>query len=299
VLVTLSKLLAPFIPFTAEAIYQNLVRGVDDGAPLSVHHTFYPAADTAALDRRLLDKMRLVINTAALGRSARGETGKLRQPLARARVFVGSQQQRDDLRELADVLAEEINVKEIDIVSEVGELVSYKLLPNNRTLGPKFGPLFPAVRAALATLDPAAAATSLQAGELLELSVDGRVVSLSGDDVLVQTEPLGGLAVAGEKGVTVAVDPHLTPALAREGYARDLVRVINTLRKDAGFDISDRVTLGYEAEGEVAAALSDFAEFIAGETLAVEFAPGLLEDATLSHTAKLGDDTVKLSLRKI
>jgi isoleucyl-tRNA synthetase len=299
VLVALSKLLAPFIPFTAEAMYQNLVRSVDDGAPLSVHHTFYPDVAPATLDRRLLDKMRLVINTAALGRSARGETGKLRQPLARARVFVGSQQQRDDLRELADVLAEEINVKEIDIVSEVGELVSYKLLPNNRSLGPKFGPLFPAVRAALTALDPAAAAMTLQAGEPLELSVDGQVVSLSGDDVLVQTEPLGGLAVAGEKGVTVAVDPHLTPELAREGYARDLVRVINSLRKDAGFDISDRVALGYEAGGEVAVALADFAAFIAGETLAEQFAPGLLADAALRHTVEVGDEPVTLTLRKI
>ncbi|HMT21842.1 MAG TPA: class I tRNA ligase family protein, partial [Promineifilum sp.] len=197
VLVEFTRLLAPFIPFVTEAMYQNLVHSHDAGAPASVHHTLYPQADAATLDRRLLDKMRLAINTAALGRSARGAAGKLRQPLARAKVFVGSQQERDDLRELADVLAEEINVKEIEIVSEVGELVSYRLMPNNRVLGPRLGTLFPAVRDALAALDPARAAQTLQAGGALALHVDGQMVSLSGDDVLVHTEPLGGLAVAG------------------------------------------------------------------------------------------------------
>ncbi|WP_374687324.1 class I tRNA ligase family protein, partial [Promineifilum sp.] len=156
VLVEFVTLLAPFIPFTTEVMYQNLVRSVNPDAPASVHHLFYPTADAAALDHRLLDKMRLAINTAAVGRSARGAAGKLRQPLATAKVFVGSAQERQDLEELADVLAEEINVKRIEIVSEVGELVSYKLLPNNRTLGPKLGSLFPAVRGALTALDPTA-----------------------------------------------------------------------------------------------------------------------------------------------
>ncbi|MCP4417998.1 MAG: class I tRNA ligase family protein, partial [Chloroflexi bacterium] len=137
VMVKFIRLLAPFIPFTTEAMYQNLVRGIDANAPASVHHTLYPDAYADDLDRRLLDKMRLAITTASLGRSARSSVDiKLRQPLAKARVNVGSQQEQDDLQELADVLAEEINVKEIEVVSEVGELVNYKLLPNSRVLGP-------------------------------------------------------------------------------------------------------------------------------------------------------------------
>ncbi len=300
VMVEFIKLLAPFIPFTTEVIYQNLVRSVDTTAPASVHHTFYPQVDEAQFDRRLLDKMRLAINTAALGRSARGSADvKLRQPLAKAKVFVGSQQERDDLRDLADVLAEEINVKEIEIVSEVGELVSYKVLPNNRTLGPKLGALFPAVRGALAALDQAAAAATLQSGETLELVIDGKTVGLSGDDVLVQTEPLGGLAVAGEKGVTVAVDPHLTPELVQEGYARDLVRAVNNMRKEAGYDISDRIELGYEATGDVAATLVNFADFIGGETLAVRLMDGELSDADFRQTVTVGEQQVDLALRKV
>jgi isoleucyl-tRNA synthetase len=299
VLVEFAKLLAPFIPFTTEAIYQNLVRGVNSSAPASVHHNFYLQVDEAALDHRLLDKMRLAITTAALGRSARGVVGKLRQPLARAKVFVGSQQERDDLRELSDVLAEEINVKEIEIVSEVGELVSYKLMPNNRILGPKLGPLFPAVRNALAALDPAAAAMTLQTGGVLALQIDGQMVSLGGDDLLVQTEPLGGLAVAGEKGVTVAVDPHLTPELVQEGYARDLVRVVNAMRKDADFDISDRVELGVAAGGDVAVAVTHFADYIRQETLATRLLTGALENPDFTKPAEVGDQKVTLTLRKI
>ena len=299
VLVEYTKLLAPFVPFVTEDMYQNLVRTVDADAPQSVHHQLYPMADQSTLDRRLLDKMRLAITTAALGRSARGAADvKLRQPLAAAKVFVGSQQERTDLMELADVLSEEINVKAIEIVSEVGQLVSYKLLPNNRVLGPKLGQQFPAVRQALSELDAAVAAATLHAGDTLEVSVNGDVYTLDSEDVLVQTESLGGLAVASEKGVTVAVDVALTPELVQEGYARDLVRMINNMRKDAGLDISDRITLGYEAESDVSAALSNFRDFIMQETLATKLAAGLLPEPLFAQTAEIGDESVTVSLVK-
>jgi isoleucyl-tRNA synthetase len=300
VLVAFTKLLAPFVPFVTEAMYQNLVRAVDPTAPQSVHHTLYPDADADTLDHRLLDKMRLAITTAALGRSARGAADiKLRQPLAEAKVFVGSAQEREDLLELADVLSEELNVKAIEIVSEVGELVSYKLLPNNRVLGPKLGQNFPAVRQALGALDPAQAAARLQAGEALEIAVDGQVYWLEGDDILVQTESRGGLAVASEKGVTVAVDVNLTPELVQEGYARDLVRTINSMRKDAGLDISDRIRVGYEAEGDVAETLRAYAGYISQETLATELVPVLLDGAGLTQAADIGDGRLVLSLSKV
>ena len=181
----------------------------------------------------------------------------------------------------------------------MGELVSYKLLPNNRTLGPKLGPLFPAARAALAELDAAEAATTLLAGRPLELAVNGQAVTLSGDDVLVQTESRGGLAVASEKGVTVAVDPHLTPELVQEGYARDLVRVVNAMRKDAGLDISDRIELAYNAAGDVAAALVNFAGFIQAETLATRLTAGGLDGDGFRQQVTVGDAPVELALRRV
>ena len=289
VLVTFAKLLAPFIPFTAEAIYQNLVVGVDESAPVSVHHCLYPTAEAEALDHRLLAKMQLAITTASLGRSARGSADiKLRQPLSRARVFVGSRQEREDLQALAEVLAEEVNVKTIEIVAEVGELVNYKLMPNNRVLGPKFGKRFPQVRAALNALDPTETARALLAGEMISVTVGDEVVSLNNEDVLVQTEARGGLAVASGKGVTVAVDTELTPALLQEGYARDLVRHVNNMRKKAGLEISDRIVLAYVAEGDVAAALVNFAAYIQQETLTTSLVSGGLDDALYEEQVMVG-----------
>ncbi|MCP4418280.1 MAG: isoleucine--tRNA ligase, partial [Chloroflexi bacterium] len=252
------------------------------------------------LDRRLLDKMRLAITTASLGRSARSSVDiKLRQPLAKARVNVGSQQEQDDLQELADVLAEEINVKEIEVVSEVGELVNYKLLPNSRVLGPKFGKNFPKVRNALMALDAAEAARSLQAGETLTLEVAGEMVMLDGEDVLVQTESRGGTAVASDKGVTVAIDTELTAVLLQEGYARDVVRHVNNMRKDAGLQISDRITLSHQgASGDVAAALSNFTDYIQQETLTVSLLTGSLPDSLHSQSVAIGEQQITLQLRK-
>ncbi|MCA9991704.1 MAG: class I tRNA ligase family protein, partial [Anaerolineales bacterium] len=303
VLVSMVKLLAPFVPFMTEAMYQNLVRQVDAGAPASVHHCLYPTADEAALDRRLLDKMRLGITTASLGRAARSAADlKLRQPLARARVNVGTQQERDDLLELAEVLAEEINVKELEVVSEVGELVNYKVLPNNRLLGPRLGKGFPQVRAALMALDPAGVAHTLQTSGQITLTVQGQAITLTDEEVLVQTESKGGLAVASDKGVTVAIDTTLTPALVQEGLARDLVRAINTMRKEAGLDISDRIHLTYSAApGDTADALDNYAGYIARETLAVslaasEFPAGDVDQYT--QTLTIGDNHVVIRLWK-
>jgi isoleucyl-tRNA synthetase len=299
VLLGMVKLLAPFVPFVTEAMYQNLMHSVDPGAPASVHHCDWPVAESAGLDLELLDKMRLAINVAGLGRSARSAADfKLRQPLARARVHVGSQQARQDLLDLVDVLAEEINVKEIEVVSEVGELVDYKLLPNNRVLGPRFGPLFPKVRAALAGLNAAEAARQLQAGADLELVVAGTLVSVNSGEVLVQTESRGGLAVASDKGVTVAVDTTLTPELIQEGYARDLVRIINTMRKDAGLALDDRIDLFYQAEGELADTLVNFGDFIRQETLALTLRPGSAADADYQQSVELEGQQVDLSLQK-
>lgn len=307
VLVEYVKLLAPFIPFTAEVIYQNLVRSVDSAAPKSVHHCLYPESIIKEMSveeghefNDLLQKMGLAITTASLGRAARSAADiKLRQPLAKARINVGSAREKGYLRELREILSEEINVKEIEIVMQVGELVNYKLMPNNRVLGPKFGQNFPKVRQALLALDPAAAARTLQAGEPLTLQVAGETVTLGNEDVLVQTESRGGTAVASDKGVTVAVDTELTPALVQEGFARDVVRQVNNMRKDAGLEISDRIELSYQgANGDVAAALTNFADFVQQETLTVHLQSGPMPDALYSQTVTIGDQDVTLQLRK-
>jgi isoleucyl-tRNA synthetase len=300
VLVEFIKLLAPFVPFVTEAMYQNLVRGVDAAAPKSVHHLLYPTADATLLDRRLLDKMRLAITTASLGRAARAtEDIKLRQPLAKARVNVATQQEQADLIELADVLAEEINVKKIEVVSEVGELVNYKVLPNNKVLGPRLGKLFPQVRGALEAMNPAEVARAVQLGKTVTFQMGEQIVELGWEDVVVQTEARGGAAVASDKGVTVAVDTTLTPELLQEGYARDIIRQVNEMRKKAGLEISDRIELAYGASGEVAAAFANFDALIAQETLAVSLVAGRLAETLYDTAVSVGGQSVTLALRKV
>ncbi len=305
VLETMTRLLAPFIPFTTEAMYQNLVRSVEPQAPASVHHTAFPEADAATLDRALLDKMRLAITVASLGRAARSSADvKLRQPLSKARVNVATQRERDDILELSEVLAEEINVKQIDVVSEVGELVDYKVLPNNRLLGPRFGAGFPRVRSALLALDAAQAVAHLQQHGALPLEVDGETITLGQEDVLVQTESRGGLAVASDRGVTVAVDTTLTPELVQEGYARDLVRAVNNMRKEAGLEIDDRIHLAYAPsdDPDVVAALAGFGAYLQQETLALslqELTPEWAEAGDVyREQAAVGESQLTMALRK-
>jgi isoleucyl-tRNA synthetase len=278
-LVTLSKLLAPFVPFVTEVMYQNLVRsmGRPGEAPESVHHCAWPAADVGQLNNELLAEMELAMLVAALGRSARanGQVTKLRQPLARARVHVGTEREKIDLSGLTDILKDEINVKELEVVREVGELVQYRLLPLNKVLGPKYGPLFPKVRQALAAADPAAAVARLHAGENLPLQVESETVELTPDEVIVQTQAAGGYAIASDRGVTVAVDTAITPELAQEGLARDVVRLVQVLRKKADLNLDDRIRVTFETQDkQLAAAMAAYADYITAETLCDELTAG-------------------------
>jgi isoleucyl-tRNA synthetase len=208
---------------------------------------------------------------------------------------VGTEREKVDLSQLSDLLKDEINVKELEIVKEVGELVQYRLLPVNRVLGPKYGKLFPKIRQALETVDADAAVARLHAGQNLALDIDGRTVELSPDEVLIQTHAAGGYAIASERGVTVAVDTAITPELTQEGLARDVVRLIQVLRKKSGLNLDDRIRVSFDTrDEELAQAIMTHSDYIAKETLATE----LLAGAPINQDAVLGptDDEVKLPL---
>mgnify|MGYP001826669133 CR=1 FL=1 len=249
VLVKLTKLLAPLTPFVTEVMYQNLVRSVQPGAYESIHHCDWPQVDEASIDQELLDQMALARRVASLGLGARGSANiKVRQPLAKAMAYVGDV--RGELTdELVAIVADELNVKQFEFVEEEGTLVGYRLLPDNKILGPKFGPRFPKLRTALAAADPALVVKRVRAGLPVTLEVEGERVELAPEEVLIQTQPAEGLAVAADKGVTVAVDAVITPELRVEGRAREVVRRVQTMRKDADFNIEDRITTWYAAEG--------------------------------------------------
>jgi isoleucyl-tRNA synthetase len=274
VLTTLCRLLAPFVPFVTETMYQNLVRSVDANAPESVHHTAWPQPDPAAVDDSLLTQMALVRQIVTLGHSARARRNiKVRQPLDRALVHLKDDTARPGDEFLA-LVRDELNVKRVEFVKDADDLVTYQLFPDNEALGPRFGKRFPAVRAALSELDQSAAARRVQAGLGLRLEVQGEELELAPEEVLVREESREGLAVASERGVTVAVDTVLTPALAAEGLAREVVRRVQNLRKEAGFNLDDRIVTVYQADGELAGAIEAWRDFIAAETLSVEFVAG-------------------------
>ena len=173
---------------------------------------------------------------------------------------------------MLDLLADELNVKEVTFVEEEGELVTYQLLPLNRVLGPKFGKAFPKVRKALTQLDAGAAVATLNAGEALRLTLDdGTQVELTPDEVLVQTQAREGFGVAGEGGLVVALDTAITPELEQEGLAREIVRRVQELRKQADYDLTDRIAVTYKAEGKLAEAIVAYGRDIADEVLADRF----------------------------
>ena len=265
VLVKLVKTLAPFTPFVTETMYQNLVRSVYPEAYESIHHCEWPQADLTTVDEKLLEQMSLARHIASLGLSARSEANlKVRQPLSKVLVYAAKATLSE---ELIAIVVDELNVKSLEFIKDASTLIRYKVMPDNKILGPKFGARFPKVRAALEALDPTLAAVNVRDGLPVNLHVDGEIIELAPIEILVQTQPAPGLAVAADKLITVAIDTTLTPELRAEGLAREVVRRIQAMRKEAGFNIEDRIATYYQAEGDLANVMQDLINYISTETL--------------------------------
>ena len=268
---TLSLLLAPYVPMVAEELWQGLVVAVDPTAPDSVHLADWPEPDRAADDEELRAAMAEARRLVVLGRQARTEAKvKVRQPLATALVTVPAER-REAVAGLLDLVAAELNVKQVRFAEHEAGLVSYRLTPNFRAIGPRFGAGAPKVAAAVRAADADRLAPPLRAGERVRVEVAGLgPVELGPEEVGVVEEPVTGWRVAREGGSSVALDLDVTPELRREGLARDLVRAVQDLRKEAGLKVSDRIELAVRAEGEVAGAVQAHRDYLLGETLAVE-----------------------------
>jgi len=298
-LVTVSKLLAPFTPFVADAIYQNLVSSAYPDAPDSVHLTDYPVANPEERDPQLIQDTQLVMRVVSLGRSARNKAGlKVRQPLSRVLVRPRADGDRQGLQRLADQVLDELNVKALEFVDDAGSLVEYQVSAIPSLVGKRLGALFPKVRAALAVLPPGEVAARVQAGQELQLSVDGQEILLSPEDIQVEAKAREGLAVAEEAGYLVALDTHLTEELVQEGHARDVVRRIQTLRKDAGFRIEDRIVTYWQG-GPLATRLFKYwGDYVQRETLSETL---LEEEPPLESTQtsiKLDDEPLTLGVQR-
>jgi isoleucyl-tRNA synthetase len=267
----LVQMLAPFVPFVADAIYRNLAGGqaAEFGElPDSVHLTDFPEVEEALRDPQLEAAMAAVRRTVRLGHGARGAAkAKVRQPLRRA-VVVASEAEREAIEASADLVRAELNVKELDFVREEGELVSYEVKPNYRALGPRFGKKMPQVAAAVAALDPRHVAEVMAAGGEVGIAIDGHDHTLGPDDLTLALSPLEGFQVEAEAGHAVALQLEIDEELRREGLAREIVRAVQNARKEAGFEITDRIELGLGGNEELLAAAADHRSYIQNEVLA-------------------------------
>jgi isoleucyl-tRNA synthetase len=270
-LTTTARLLAPFCPFVADEIYDNL-----DGAEPSVHLTDFPTA--GARDLELEHAMATARETVRLGLAARGQAKlKVRQPL-RAAVVVATGEERAAIERMSDIVREELNVKELRFVSEADELVEVELKPDYRRLGPRFGKHMPLVAAAVAGLDATQAIAALRHGGHVAISVDGKDHELTAEDLQTSMKPLEGYQVEREGSHAVALELEIDDELRVEGWAREIVRAVQLARQEAGLEVTDRIVLTLDGDKELVAAARAHQDYIAGETLAVEVAYESLDD---------------------
>ncbi len=269
-LVTVSKLLAPFTPFVAEELWQNLVRSIDDEAPLSVHLAPWPKAILNTIDNALNEETQAVKRVCSLGRAARAKAQiKVRQPVAEVLVKARGDEGPMLRRQQALVL-EELNAKKLTVLEDETSVVRYDVKPNLPVLGKKYGAEVAAIRAGLASLPP---------GEVAEAVRRGRTVGVAGhelepEDILLQAQDSEGYAAATDAGYTVAISTTLTPELEDEGLARELVRRIQDMRREAGFELADRITTWYSGDGDIARVMQSQSAYIQAETLSTSLVAG-------------------------
>ena len=270
-LVTLSKLLTPTMPFLAEELYQNLVRTSDSSAPESVHLCDWPLFNPERIDEALNANMELVMKLASLGHAARNQAAiKVRQPLAEAAFSVANPAEADALRLYTDLLADELNVKQVRALGSKGEVVSYSLNPLPKQLGQKYKAKLPVLRHAILALDPEKAARSLLDGDTIQVSCDGETFEILPGEVEVRAEARSGLVVASEGAYMCALKTELTPELVSEGLAREFVRRVQDWRKQAEFEIADRIRMYVQASTSLTDAIQSNRDYIMGETLTLE-----------------------------
>ena len=248
-LVTVAKLSAPFTPFMAESIYQNLVPAFYKDAPVSVHLCSFPTSDAAFIDKTLENGMQNVLDIVVLGRACRNASNiKNRQPLSK--VYVCSERKTELSDDLLNIAKDELNVKEIELLKDATKFVTYKIKPQLKTLGPKYGAKLGKIRAFFADCDANAIVLTVKSGKTYKTTVDGDDFEFTADDLLIESASAEGYVSSSDNGITVVLDTEVTDELFKEGIVRELVSKIQTMRKDAGFDVVDRIKVYYKTEDE-------------------------------------------------
>ena len=276
-LITLSKIAAPMIPFMTEEIYQNLVRSVDKNAPESIHLTDFPAVNEEFIDKDLEVSMDEVLDIVVLGRAARNSANiKNRQPIGN--MYVKAETVLDPF--YVEIIEDELNVKAVEFKDDVEEFVSYSFKPQLKTVGPKYGKLLGKIREALASLDGHAAMKSLNDTGSVDFDFDGEKVSLGREDLLIETAKNDDFVTEADNKTTVVLDIRLSEELIEEGFVRELISKIQTMRKEAGFEVVDHIVLSQTGNERIAEIIKKNEAVIKNDTLADEIVYNNVEGYT-------------------
>ncbi len=266
-LVDVAKVAAPMIPFMTEEIYQNLVKTINPDAPESVHLCDYPQADEAHIDKELEENMDNVLKLVVMGRACRNTANiKNRQPIGK--MFVKAE--FDVPQFYREIIEEELNVKEMEMADDVRAFTSYTFKPQLKTVGPKYGKLLGGIKTALQELDGNAAMDELNADGSLKLQINGQEVTLFREDLLIDTAQMEGYISENDNGITVVLDTNLTEELLEEGFVREIISKIQTMRKEADFEVMDKITVTYDGSDKAESIFEKHADEIGAEVLAVK-----------------------------
>ena len=272
-LVTISKAAAPMIPFMTEEIYQNLVRSVDKDAIESIHLCDFPKVEEAWINKELEDDMEELLKIVVLGRAARNTSNiKNRQPIGT--MYIKADKEMGQF--YTDIIADELNVKEVKFANDVESFISYSFKPQLRTVGPKYGKLLNGIRTALAEINGTEAMNELRSTGLLTLDINGNKVELSEEDLLIETAQTEGYVTEADGDISVVLDTNLTPELIEEGFVREIVSKVQTMRKEAGFEVMDKIHIYAKDNDKILELMKNHKEEIMSEVLA--------EDMTLGTT---------------
>ena len=291
---TLVKVLATYMPFITESIYQNIVRTVDASAPESVHLCDFPSADEGMIDAEAERQMAAVETVVQLGRACRNLSNlKVRQPLSM--LYIAGADFGENYRHLVQ---DELNVKQVSFIRDASRFVNYDLKPNFMTLKARYGRFLGKLRGEMQKLDGAQVVAAFERGEQVKLTIDGTELALNKEDVLVEAVKKEGFTSQVEGKLTVVLDTSLNEALIQEGYAREIISKLQSMRKDAGFDVTDRIEVTYDGDDALAAAAEAYRPMIAQGVLALSVTRGDAPDGAFAQTWDVNGKQATLSVRR-
>ena len=292
-LVTVSKAAAPMIPFMTEEIYQNLVRSIDKDAPESIHLCLFPEVNEDQIDAELEQNMDNVLKLVVMGRACRNASNiKNRQPIGQMFVKAGF-----TLPEFyQEIVADELNVKNVKFTDDVRDFTSYNFKPQLKTVGPKYGKMLGGIKNALNSVDGNAAMDEINETGALKLDVNGQEITLFREDLLIDTAQIDGYVSENDNGITVVLDTNLTPELLEEGFVREIISKVQTMRKEADFEVMDRIRVTYDGSDKAETIFAKYAGEIAGEVLANEVVKA--EPAGYVKEWKINGETVTMGVEK-